>query len=92
MNKQTITLAMTIAFFIVFLLAPRAEAEPLTAMAVIGVTTVAVVALGDQVLHEHEDDRDMRGKQEKQHQEKEVRAETAEAEPTASAEAGTAAR
>lgn len=52
-------------FFMVFALAPRAEANPLilTVIAVISVTTVFLAAVVDQTLHEHEDDRSMRAEE-----------------------------
>jgi heme O synthase-like polyprenyltransferase len=53
-------------FFMVFALAPRAEANPviLTVIAVIGVTTVFLAAVVDQTLNDEEDDRSMRAEQE----------------------------
>jgi heme O synthase-like polyprenyltransferase len=66
MKIRRLIIPVLIAFFLVFALSPRAEANPLilTLMAVIGVSTVILAAFVDQTAHEYDDDRDMRAERE----------------------------
>lgn len=63
MKLRTLIISVIVLCFMFFSAAPRAKADPLTIMAVVGVTTVILAATADETIHDHEDDRDMRAEQ-----------------------------
>jgi len=84
MKNQVLIIAISIAVLTAFFSVPRAKAEPLTIMAIVGVATVLSLSTVDIVASDHDEDtKDMRAQREdteKMH----ANAKTAEKAPNAS--------
>jgi len=81
MKTRVWIIALSIAALAAFSPVPRANAEPLTIMAIVGVATVLSISTVDIVASQYEDNRDQRAQvqdTEKMH----AKAETAEQEPS----------
>jgi hypothetical protein len=88
MARRYVPIAIIIVAFLAFLAAPRAKADPLTVIAVVGIATVTLLSTADQTLHEHEDDRDMRAKQDDEARAGRTNMETSAASPASSSLSG----
>jgi hypothetical protein len=64
MKKRAWIIALSIVVLASFSSVPRANAEPLTIMAIVGVATVLSVSTVDIVANHYEDNRDQRAQQE----------------------------
>ena len=64
MKNRVLIIALAIVVLAAFSSVPRANAEPLTIMAIIGVATVLSVSTVDIVASNYEDNRDQRAQQE----------------------------
>jgi hypothetical protein len=81
MKNRILIIALTIAVLTAFSSVPRANAEPLTIMAIVGVATVLSISTVDIVASHYEDNRDQRA----QHEDAEkmhAKAETTEQAPS----------
>jgi hypothetical protein len=81
MKNRILIIAIAIAVLAVFSSVPRANAEPLTIMAIVGVVTVLSISTVDIVASHYEDNRD----QHAQHEDSEkmhAKAETTEQAPS----------
>ena len=80
MKNRILIIALLIVVLAAFSFAPRANAEPLTIMAIVGITAVLSASTVDIVASNHEENRDMRAQQEdigKLHAKAETTGETA---------------
>ena len=64
MKNRVLIIALAIVVIAAFSSVPRANAEPLTIMAIVGVATVLSVSTVDIVASNYEDNRDQRAQQE----------------------------
>ena len=64
MKNRVLIIVLSIAFLAVFAPIPRANADPLTIIAVVGIATVLSAGTVDMVAGRYDDDRDMRAQRE----------------------------